>query len=28
MVVWMGFRGDIGRRVEREKKDVRGWILI
>jgi len=24
----MGFRGDTGRRVEREKKDARGWVLI
>ena len=26
--VRMGFGGDTGRRVEREKKDARGWMLI
>ena len=28
IVVRMGFRGDTRRRVEREKKDARGWMLI
>ena len=27
-VVWVGFKRDIKRRVKREKKDIRGWILI